>query len=127
MKIEHIAVYVRDLEKTREFYQKYFNAKSNDGYHNKNTGFRSYFLSFDDGTRIELMNFSELEEKSKNDRRTGLIHIAFSVGSAENVTSLTAQIEADGYTVTSRPRTTGDGYFESCVADPEGNLVEITV
>ena len=97
MKIEHIAMYVNELEKARDFFIKYFGAVSNDGYHNKNTGFRSYFL------------------------------IAFSVGSREKVDTLTARLKEDGFEVVSGPRTTGDGYYESCIIGPEGNLIEITV
>ncbi len=127
MKIEHIALYVKDLEATKNYYEKYFGARSNQMYHNKNTGFKSYFLSFDSGARLELMNLSELEDKSVNNKRTGFIHLAFSVGSEEKVRELTQTIQNDGFEVTSNPRTTGDGYYESCVVDPEGNLVEITV
>ncbi len=127
MKIEHIAVYVNDLEKTKAYYETYFNATCNELYHNKTTGFRSYFLSFDTGARLEIMNLETLEQKSENHKRTGFIHLAFSVGSEEKVRELTNTIEKAGYEVTSRPRTTGDGYYESCVTDPEGNLVEITV
>ncbi len=126
MKIEHIALYVQDLEATKNYYEKYFSAKSNEMYHNKNTGFKSYFLSFASGARLELMNLPELEEKSATHKRTGFIHLAFSVGSKEKVDSLTHAIQSDGYAVTSGPRTTGDGYYESCVLDPEGNLIEIT-
>ncbi len=126
MKIEHIAVYVNDLETTKQFYTKYFNAKNNEMYHNKTTGFKSYFLTFEDGARLEIMNFPSLEQKSQNDKREGYIHLAFSVGSKQEVERLTAEIQNDGFEVTSFPRTTGDGYFESCVKDPEGNLVEIT-
>ncbi len=126
MKIEHVALYVKDLEKTRSYYEKYFGAKSNEMYHNKKTGFRSYFLSFEDGARLELMNLPELEEKSGNNKRLGYIHLAFSVGSEEKVRELTYRLQNDGYEVVSNPRTTGDGYYESCVIDPEWNLVEIT-
>ncbi len=127
MKIEHIALYVKDLELTKKYYEKYFSAISNTMYHNKNTGFKSYFLSFQDGARLEIMNLAELEEKNANHKRTGFIHLAFSVGSKEKVEELTNEIELAGYEVISEPRTTGDGYYESCVVDPEGNLVEITV
>lgn len=127
MKIEHIAIYVKDLEITKNYYEKYFGAKSNNMYHNINRGFKSYFLSFDNGARLELMNLEKLEEKSDNNQRTGFIHLAFSVGSEENVRNITSAIQSDGYDVISNPRTTGDGYYESCVADPEGNLIEITV
>lgn len=127
MKIEHIAMYVNDLERAKDFFVKYFEAKSNDGYHNKKTDFRSYFLTFDDGARLEIMNKPEMSDLSKDLARTGYVHIAFSVGSKEKVDALTAELKADGYEVISGPRTTGDGYYESCVVAVEGNQVEITV
>ncbi len=127
MKIEHIAIYVKDLELTKKFYMKYFKAKSNEMYHNKITGFKSYFLSFENDARLELMNLPHIEEKSKNDKREGFIHLAFSVGSKEKVRELTFNIKKDGYKIISDSRTTGDGYYESCVLDPEGNIIEITI
>ena len=127
MKIEHIAIYVTDLEKARTFFMKYFGAKSNNGYHNPKTNFRSYFLSFDDGVRLEIMNQPEMSNLPKNLARTGYAHIAFSVGSKEKVDTLTAELKADGYKIISGPRTTGDGYYESCVVVIEGNQIEITV
>lgn len=127
MKIEHIAMYVRDLEKTRDFFVKYFAAKSNAMYHNPNTDFKSYFLSFDDGARLEIMQKPGVEAQTENQMRTGFIHMAISVGSEEQVDKLTETLKQDGYTVTSGPRTTGDGYYESCVVAVEGNLIEITV
>lgn len=127
MKIEHIAMYVQDLEKTRDFFVKYFAAKSNAMYHNPNTDFKSYFLSFDDGARLEIMQKPGVEAQTENQIRTGFIHVAISVGSKEQVDKLTETLKQDGYTVTSGPRTTGDGYYESCVVAVEGNLIEITV
>lgn len=127
MKIEHIAMYVQDLEKTRDFFVKYFVAKSNAMYHNPNTDFKSYFLSFDDGARLEIMQKPGVEAQTENQMRTGFIHMAISVGSEEQVDKLTETLKQDGYTVTSGPRTTGDGYYESCVVAVEGNLIEITV
>lgn len=127
MYIEHIAMYVNDLEKTKEFFIKYFGAASNHMYHNQKTGFRSYFLSFDDGARLEIMNKPDMIDEEKHLQRTGYIHLAFSVGSKEEVDRLTKVLKNDGYEVTSGPRTTGDGYYESCVVGIEGNLVEITV
>ena len=115
MKIEHIAMYVRELEKTKDFFIKYFGAVSNEGYHNKNTDFRSYFLSFDDGARLEIMNRPSMEDPEKTPARTGLIHLAFSVGSKEKVDELTARLKADGSEVASGLRITGDGYYESCI------------
>lgn len=105
---------------------KYFNAASNSGYHNKTTNFKSYFLSFEDGARLEIMNKPSMEDAEKTFTRTGYIHIAFSVGSKEAVDELTEQIRSDGFHVVSGPRTTGDGYYESCIVGMEGNLIEIT-
>ncbi len=127
MKIEHIAMYVNDLEGVRKFFLKYFGAKSNDGYHNTKTDFRSYFLTFDDGARLEIMNKPEMSDLSKDLARTGYMHIAFSVGSKEKVDALTAELKTDGYEVISGPRTTDDGYYESCIVAIEGNQIEITV
>lgn len=109
MKIEHTALYVNDLENARNFFIKYFGAVSNDGYHNEKTDFRSYFLSFDDGARLEIMKKPQMTDGTKELAHTGYIHMAFSVGSMENVDKLTRQLKADGYEVLSGPRTTGDG------------------
>lgn len=127
MHIEHIAMYVRDLEEARAFFQKYFHARSNDGYHNQATGFRSYFLTFDGGARLEIMQKPVMEDPEKSLNRTGYAHIAFSVGSREAVDALTARLKQDGYRVLSGPRTTGDGYYESCIVTIEDNQIEITV
>ncbi len=127
MKIEHVAMYVNDLEETRKFFMKYLSAKSNEGYHNVKTDFRSYFLSFDDGARLEIMNKPNMVDLDKDLNRTGFVHLAFSVGSKEKVDSLTAELKNDGYKVVSGPRTTGDGYYESCVVAIENNQIEITI
>ena len=126
MHIEHIAMYVNDLEAARDFFIKYFNATSNDGYYNKTTGFRSYFLKFDDGARLEIMNKPDMEDIEKTLVHTGYIHIAFSLGSKTAVDELTEKMRKDGYNVISGPRTTGDGYYESCIVGIEGNQIEIT-
>ena len=127
MKIEHIALYVNDLEKARNFFVKYLGATSNDGYHNPKSNFRSYFLSFDNGARLEIMNKPEMSDLPKDLARTGYVHIAFSVGSKEKVDDLTAVLRADGYEIVSGPRTTGDGYYESCIVAVEQNQIEITI
>ena len=127
MKIEHIAMYVNDIEKAKGFFVTYFDAKSNDGYHNTVTGFKSYFLSFSDGARLEIMNKPEMEDGQKTLTRTGFIHLAFSVGSKEKVDELTKTLKEAGYEVISGPRITGDGYYESCVVGIEGNQIEITI
>ena len=126
MRIEHIAMYVNDLEKARDFFVKYFGAASNDGYHNQTTEFRSYFLSFEDGARLELMNKPDMVDGEKQLTRTGYIHIAFRLGNQQAVNELTERLRSDGYQVVSGPRTTGDGYYESCIVGIEGNQIEIT-
>lgn len=126
MKIEHVALYVKDLEKAKDFFVTYLKGKANDGYHNPKTDFRSYFISFDDGSRLELMTRPELVEQMKHPFRTGYAHIAFSVGSKSAVDELTAKLDEVGYSVSSGPRTTGDGYYESCIVGLEENFIEIT-
>lgn len=126
MKLEHLAMYVEDLEKAKNFFIKYFGATSNEVYHNKTTAFRSYFLTFDDGARLEIMNKPTIANNRYKQEANGYIHIAFSVGNKEKVDELTLQLENDGYEVVSGPRTTGDGYYESCIVGIEGNLIEIT-
>ena len=127
MGMEHVAMYVNDLEGARKFFETYFNAESNDLYHNKTTDFKSYFLTFDQGSRLEIMTKPGMQDEEKTLARTGLIHIAFQTGSKEKVDELTNRLKEDGYEVVSGPRTTGDGYYESCVVALEGNQIEITV
>ncbi|WP_373820255.1 VOC family protein [Glaesserella sp.] len=127
MKIEHVAMYVNDLEAAKQFFIRYFNATSNAMYHNPRTHFRSYFLSFAEGARLEIMHKPEMQNDEKGLNRTGLIHLAFSVGSKEKVDQLTERLKNDGYLVISGPRTTGDGYYESCVVAIEQNQIEITI
>lgn len=126
MKIEHFALYVKDLEGARIFFEKYFCAKSGELYHNRTSGFKSYFLTFDSGARLEIMTRPEIQGDEKPSLCTGYAHVAFSVGSKTAVNELTEKLKADGYKVASGPRTTGDGYYESCVVGIEGNLIEIT-
>ena len=126
MRIEHIAMYVTDLETEEEFFETYFGAKAGEKYVHEEIGFSSYFLTFQDGARLELMHNIEMDDGKKSGKRTGFIHIAFAVGERGNVNDITERIKSAGYAVISGPRTTGDGYYESCVLDPEGNQVEIT-
>jgi lactoylglutathione lyase len=126
MRIEHVALWVRDLEKMKEFYSLYFKAEVSEKYFNPLKEFSSYFLSFKDGARLEIMNKPGLES-SLQPMISGWAHIAISAGSKEAVDSLTDKIKSDGYTVAGEPRTTGDGYYESIILDPEGNQIEITV
>lgn len=126
MVIEHIAMYVNDLEAARDFFVSFLGGTSNGGYHNEKTGFRSYFISFDGGARLEIMNKPDMVDDRKALNRTGYAHIAFSVGSREKVDELTGKITEAGYEIVSGPRTTGDGYYESCIVVIEGNQIELT-
>ena len=127
--IHHVAFWVSNLENMKRFYTKYFNAKANDIYRNPKTGFNSYFLTFGDGTKLELMQIPTVSETKNNMEKQflGLAHIAISVGSKEVVDSLTSQLVKDGFEVAGVPRTTGDGYYESSIFDPELNRIEITI
>ena len=127
MRVEHVALYVSDLEGTRDFFERFFGASSGAPYLNPITRFRSYFLSFGDGTRLEIMTRPDMSDAEKSPTRTGWAHVAFSVGSEAEVNRLTFELAQSGYEVVSGPRTTGDGYYESCVLGPENNLIEITV
>ena len=126
MRIEHVAMYVNDLEAARDFFTRDLGGIANDGYHNPNTGFRSYFMTFDDGARLELMNKPGMTDAEKPLERTGYAHIAFSLGDRESVDALTDRLRRDGFEVVSGPRVTGDGYYESCVVGIEGNQIELT-
>lgn len=127
MRIDHAAPYVRDLEGARAFFERYLEGVAGACYHNPKTGFQSYFLSFDDGARLEVMTRPDMAFPKRSLAETGYIHLAFGLGSAEAVDELTARLAADGYEVLSGPRTTGDGYYESSVAGFEGNQIELTV
>lgn len=127
MRIEHIGVWVADLEGMRVFYERYFNAVSGEKYHNATKQFTSYFLSFTDGARLEIMHKPTIVATSDNALDTGFIHFAMSLGTKEQVNILTEKLRADGFTIAGEPRTTGDGYYESVVLDPEGNQIEITI
>ena len=128
MKIEHVALWTNDLERMKNFYIEFFKGKSNEKYTNPNTGFSSYFISFDNDSRLEIM--SNINNQVNQDAvlsNIGYAHIAISVGSKEIVDILTNRISDKGYIVISQPRTTGDGYYESIILDPDGNRIEITI
>lgn len=125
MKIEHIAIWVSDLEKTRDFYVNYFGGTSNELYYNPKKNFSSYFISFDEGCRLELMYRPDITN-TMNGEGLGITHFAISVYSKSKVDELTEKLRTDGYAIAGEPRTTGDGYYESVILDPEGNRVEIT-
>ncbi|MDD3474094.1 MAG: VOC family protein [Syntrophaceae bacterium] len=125
MKLEHIALYVDDLEKMREFYVRFFNATASQKYHNPKTGLQTYFLSFDDGARLEIMQRPDMSPKAVGEHPLGYAHIAFWLGSSDEVDKLTQSLQQHGYPLLNGPRVTGDGYYESVLTDPEGNLIEL--
>ena len=127
MRIEHVAVYASNPENMRDFFVKYFGAESDSGYRNLTTGFRSFFLSFDDGARLEIMYSPKMQDEGKSLFRTGYVHIAVSVGSRDRVDEISEELDRAGFKILSGPRVTGDGYYESCILVPENNLIEITV
>lgn len=127
MKIEHLAIWVKDLEQIKDFYETYFGAKSGDRYHNSTKKFTSYFLSFKEGPRLELMHRPDIAKQLfAQEEQIGITHFAVSVGSKKKVDALTEQLRSAGYRIEGEPRTTGDGYYESVVLDPENNRLEIT-
>ena len=140
MKIEHVAIWVRDIDKVCEFYRKYFGGVVQPLYHNPTKQFTSRFITFDDGARLEVMHRPDIDvernvginkivshETLSDTQHLGFTHLSFSVGSKEEVDRLTQQMSSEGIPVVGQPRTTGDGYYESVVLDPEGNRIEITV
>lgn len=138
MRIEHVAINVRNLEAVKEFFVKYFGGQANEGYHNPRTGLRSYFIEFpDNGARLEIMNWPEMPEDNfeydadgkprERHHALGYTHICMSVGSREAVDEMTARLVGDGYRHISGPRTTGEGYYESCILLPDGEELELTV
>lgn len=127
MRVEHVALWVEDLERARVWWETYFGAVAGDEYVNA-AGFHSYFLTLPGGgARVELMYDGTQTPNTADRPHDGWGHVALSVGSKQAVDELTARLVADGYRCVSGPRTTGDGYYESCVLDTEGNRVEITV
>lgn len=129
MRIEHIALWTPDLERAKDFYTRYFQGVAGEKYINPRTSFQSYFLRFASGARLEIMNKTTDPQIPGDSEKnlSGLAHFAFAVGSRERVDQLAERLRADGYQIVGQPRTTGDGYYESVVLDPDGNRVEITV
>lgn len=126
MKIDHIAMYVADLEGAKRFFVDYFDATSNEMYHNPRTGLRTYFLTFPDGGKLEIMSRPEVGRADNPVYGSGFVHLSFALGSREEVDRLTSLLSLHGYDVLSGPRVTGDGYYESCIRGFEDNLVELT-
>ena len=127
MNINHVAIWTQNIDAVKNFFTRYFHCVATKKYRNRSRRFESYFLSFESGAQLELMHVPELKNNARGENSTGLAHIAISVGSRNKVIELTEQFRNDGYTVLSPPRTTGDGFFESLILDPEGNEIELTV
>jgi lactoylglutathione lyase len=130
MRIEHVAIWTKDLESLRGFYETYFQARAGEKYVNRTTQFESYFLTFPSGVaRLELMRMPTAPDSSADAlaQAAGYSHLALAVGSRERVDALTARLQNDGFQVVNGPRWTGDGYYESCVLDPDGNRLEIII
>lgn len=129
MRIEHLALWTDDLERARRFYETHCGARAGAAYHNPRTDFRSYFLSFAGGARLELMQRPDIAARPENGGREalGLAHFALSLGSERAVDETTERFRAAGIAVVAAPRRTGDGYYESVVLDPDGNRIELTV
>jgi lactoylglutathione lyase len=128
MRIAHVALWVRDLEAMRSFYEQYFGARAGPRYENQAKRFQSYFLSFAGGAQIELMHRPDIPADGADPlvQRRGFIHLALEVGDEADVDRLSKRIAADGFPVLDGPRRTGDGYYETVVLDPEGNRLELT-
>jgi lactoylglutathione lyase len=128
MQIEHLALWVQDLEVMKDFYLNYFDATTGERYTNTSSQFVSYFIYFGDGkTRLELMARPDIQLMvGKRGFAMGLAHFSISVGGKDQVNLLTKRLKRDNYTIFSEPRTTGDGYYESVILDPEGNYIEIS-
>jgi len=128
MKIEHLAIWTKDIEKMKTFYLEFFEVSANEKYFNPTKNFSSYFLSFPSGTRLELMHRPEISKQLEGlEQNLGLAHFAIALGSKQKVDDLTNTLRMKGYSVFGEPRTTGDGYYESVITDPEGNQIELTV
>jgi lactoylglutathione lyase len=128
MTIDHIAIWTTQPEQLKDYYVKYFNGSANEKYFNKDTLFESYFITFDSGSRLEIMkkpgipvNLNDREEK----QHQGIIHISFGVETMEMVTGKSKELSEAGYRILRGPRKTGDGYFEFETLDPDNNRIEV--
>ena len=129
--LEHVAIWTRDLEGMKEFYCAHFDGKAGAKYRSKaaaHPNFESYFLTFGDGSRLELMQMPTIPESAyaPGQEALGLTHIAFAVGGTDEVDALAKRAHAEGRPVLLEPHRTGDGYYEACILDPDGNRVEVT-
>jgi len=129
MTLEHVAIWTDKIEELKDFYVKYFEGVPNSKYTNESKQFRSYFLSFKSGARLELMSMPDVPDNT-NDRiakqHKGIIHLAFGVNSMTEVDQKAIQLKDAGFLILSGPRKTGDGYYEFETLDPDNNRLEVT-
>lgn len=127
MHVEHVALWARDLEGLRDFYVRALGGRSGPLYENPRTGFRSYFISFGEGARLELMSRPGAGTRGGSPEAPvfGLAHVAMRLGSREAVDATVARLSGQGVAVLGAPRVTGDGYYEAVIGDPEGNRIEL--
>lgn len=128
MKLDHVAIWTNRLELLKDYYVKYFHGRVNKKYTNKENGFESYFLSFDSGSRLEIMQKPGIPE-NLNDRiitqHQGIIHLSFGVETMNQVIEKSEEMTKDGFRILRGPRKTGDGYFEFETLDPDNNRIEV--
>lgn len=125
VRIEHVALWVRDLDRVAGFYARYFGARVGELYRNPAKGFASRFLEFSSGARIEIMTRTGIDARATAEL-LGFAHVALSVGDVTAVDAMARRLAEDGIAILDGPRRTGDGYYECVVRDPEGNRIEVT-
>lgn len=124
MKIEHIAIWVNNIDEMIDFYTHFFNGIAGNRYHNVLKGFESCFVSFEKGPRIELMKQKDVVS-DQMPVHTGYAHISFQLGSRSEVDTFIRNLLKNNVPVVDGPRVTGDGYYEAVILDPEKNRIEI--
>ncbi len=127
MKINHVGMYLKDIEEAKLFFEKYFNGKTRALYTNPESGFQSYFMKFEDGASIEIMYSKSAVDNDPSQDKLGLNHIAFSMGSKKAVNDMTARLRHDGYKIVEEPAMTGDGSYEALIEVFQGNLLELVI
>ncbi len=126
MKVAHVALWCRDLERVAAFWSECLGARVGERYAStRRPGFVSRFVHFNEGAKLELMSIPDLNADAQAVERPGWAHVAISLGSEAAVDALAARMEPLGL-LASPPRWTGDGFYEAVIRDPEGNLVEVT-
>jgi lactoylglutathione lyase len=129
MVIDHVAIWTPHLEQMKDFYVKYFNGKANEKYSNRERHFESYFVTFESGTRLELMNMPGIPENLNDPvekQYQGIIHLAFGSENMDMVNEKLAELKKAGFKILKGPRRTGDGYYEFETLDQDNNRIEVS-